>query len=332
MNDYQVELISEGSITQIPDSQKVFGALVYLFAEKYGSEKATTLTKAILNKEIHFSLSNVMPYGYLPTPQDFLIEKLYKDSKPNTETKTKEQYSLIKERNYITDESLKKAISTSFCNAEIYPYISVDVRQQLRASIDSVRYNIPELESNLYSVPTIVLSEIKKLNDGSISSSPVKKFCIYLQTDESELGKLLLEMLNQAANDKRSIILGKRASQGMNLFRINKIVKQERVIQEHGIYLNLGMLLPDNINFEASTIKLFTSERRPFEILGGWEQNLKKQFISFIAEGSMIAACSINNAGKSIESPFNKARDIVFGNAYLYPLSIAERTVSYGEN
>ncbi len=335
MKNYQVELISEGSITQIPDSQKVFGALVYLFAERYGNEEATKLTKAILNKEIHFSLSSVVPYGYLPTPQDYLIEKISRDSKPNTELmKTKEQYSFIKERSYITYDSLVKAISEPFDDAEIYPYIGVDVRQQLRASIDSVRYNIPELESNLFSVPTTVLTENKKSADGSISSNPVKRFCFYLQTDESKLGELLLEMLSQSANAKRSIVLGKRASQGMNLFQINNIndiARQERDIQEHGIYLNIGMLLPDNINFEASTLKLFTSERRPFEMQGGWEQNLKKQFISFIAEGSMIATDSVHNAGQSIKSPFN-ARDIVFGNAFLHPLSIVERTVSHGKN
>ena len=318
-----MELISEGSITQIPDSQKVFGALVYLFAERYGNAEATKLTKSILDKNIHIALSNVMPYGYFPTPQDYLIEKLSQESK--------EQYSFIKERNYITYDSLAKAISEAFCDAEIYPYISVDVRQQLRASIDSVRYNIPELESNLFSVPTTVLTETKKSANGSISSNPVKRFCFYLQTDGSELGESLLVMLNQAANAKRSIVLGKRASQGMNLFQINSIEEPKLDSQKHNLYLNLGMLLPNNINFEASTLKLFTSERRPFEMQGGWEQNLKKQFISFIAEGSTIATSNPNEAGKSIKSPFND-RDIVFGNAYLYPLSIAEGTVSHGKN
>lgn len=321
MKDYQVELLSEGTITQIPDSQKVFGALVYLFAEKYGSEEATRLTKAILNKEIYFTLSSVMPYGYLPTPQDYLIEKLTQDNRTNTDIiKTKIQYSFIKERSFITYDSLKQAISAPFCNADIYPYIRADVHQQLRASIDSVRYNIPELDSQLFSIPTTVLTEIKQSANGEISSVPVNRFCFNIQIDESKLGEYFFEMFDKAVKDKRSIILGQRASQGMNLFQINNIVRNERMVQEKGIFLNMGMLLPDNIDFEDSTLKLFTSERRPFEMQGGWDKNFEKQFISFIAEGSMIAVSSIKNAGKSIESPFNKARDIVFGNAYMYPL------------
>lgn len=329
MNDYQVDLIAEGSITQIPDSQKVFGALVYLFAEVYGNEEASKLVRAVLKKEeIHMMLSNVMPYGYLPTPQDYLLEKLYQDRDKTKEMILKEQYSNLKARSYIKLEKLRQMITEPFRSADIYPYISVEVRQQLRASIDSIRYDIPELESKLYSIPTTVLSEVEILADGKIKRQPINKFSFYLQIDDSELGEKLLSMLNQAAAKKHSMILGKRASQGMNLFQINKVVKQVQDSQKPQLYLNMGMLLPDQIDFKDSTIKLFTSERRPFVMPGGWERSFDKKFISFIAEGSMIAVENgVVNAGKSLVSPFNKGRDVVFGNAYLYPLVTSGRAV-----
>lgn len=39
MRNYKVILKLTGPITQVPDSQKLFGALMYMFAEKYGDEK-----------------------------------------------------------------------------------------------------------------------------------------------------------------------------------------------------------------------------------------------------------------------------------------------------
>ena len=67
MLQFKVELAATGPLTQIPDSQKLFGALVYLFAERYGEAQATALTKAVLDKRVHLALSDVMPSGYLPT-------------------------------------------------------------------------------------------------------------------------------------------------------------------------------------------------------------------------------------------------------------------------
>ena len=46
MRDYKIGLELTGAMTQVPDSQKLFGALVYLFAERYGDGSAAKLTKA----------------------------------------------------------------------------------------------------------------------------------------------------------------------------------------------------------------------------------------------------------------------------------------------
>jgi hypothetical protein len=94
--------------------------------------------------------------------------------------------------------------------------------------------------------------------------------------------------------------------------------------------LNTGMLLPNEIDFDNSTLKLFTSERRPFEKPGGWNQYDKKYYISFIHEGSVIFLPDgitqehVRRAGKSTESKFRPGRDIVFGNAFLYPITFGK--------
>lgn len=80
MRDYKIGLELTGAMTQVPDSQKLFGALVYLFAERYGDESAAKLTKAVKDKDVYLALSNVMPEGYLPTPQDYLIDHISQKS------------------------------------------------------------------------------------------------------------------------------------------------------------------------------------------------------------------------------------------------------------
>ena len=139
--------------------------------------------------------------------------------------------------------------------------------------------------------------------------------------------------MEEANKRQRKIVLGARGSQGLNTYHIVKVethVEEESRVTT-GMYLNLGMLIPKQINFELSSIKLFTSERRPFNPTGGWDKDsMVGQFISYIEQGSIVyTQQGLKNAGKSIESPFNETKDIVFGNALLYFLS--ERVIEVGE-
>jgi CRISPR type III-A-associated RAMP protein Csm4 len=318
MSDYKIELRSRGALTQLPDSQKLFGALLYMFSDMYGNENATALTKALLDKKIHLALSNVVPSGYLPVPQDYLMDLI---SSNDGEEQWKEKRTAIKERSYLKPEKLKQILKAPLDCETIFPYIKLANQQQLRASIESTRYDIPELDSNLYSVPTITLQEISLDGSKSEQQRPVNNFCFYLQVEENDIDSKLVNMLKGATEEKHLVILGKRGSQGLNIFELVNIIKQDIQPVSTEKFLNLGMLLPDEINFASSTLRLFTSERRPFEMAGGWDKNFTKKYISFVAEGSIISVnAGVFEAGKSISSPFNSRRDIVFGNAFLYPL------------
>lgn len=324
MNDYTIHLKSIGSMTQVPDSQKLFGALIYKFVETYGDKLTTLFTNAIKDKEIHLALSNVLPKGYLPTPQDFLIDNYSSKSEKDD---AKQVRKAIKTRCYIKEDAIHNILNPSCFNFEEYSYVKEQNLQQLRASIDSIRYQISGLDSNLYSVPTIVLTEVIMPNEKIEyhEMKEVKDFCFYLQIDDSELCRNFYNMLASSINE--TLVLGKRASQGLNLFEIKKVENNnvKQTDSTPSTFLNTGMLLPekDTIDFDESSLKLFTSERRPFEIVGGWGKQ-PKYFISFLAEGSIIKTSkSIKAIGKSVNPPYRK-RDIVFGNAYLYPLHIKE--------
>lgn len=326
MRNYKVILKLNGSITQVPDSQKLFGALMYMFAERYGDERAADLVSAVMNKEIHLALSNIMPEGYLPAPKDYLMEHISKKNNPDEDLKKK--HSAIKIRNYIKSRELEHVLAEPESSEYLFPYVTQLDMQQLRASIDSVCYDIPELDTRLYSVPVVVLSEVSQDKKGGEHYRPVDTYCYFLQVDDSRLCSDFLEMTEDAAADQKLIILGKRASQGLNLFQFIEIKEQKGLESEAAFYLNTGMLLPGSIDFKNSSIKLFTSERRPFEMTGGWRKDAPKYYISFIEQGSVIVLHEgVRHAGKSIASPFRQNRDIVFGNAFLYPIYLSERQV-----
>ena len=176
------------------------------------------------------------------------------------------------------------------------------------------------MEAKLFTVPVSVLQEIKEKEEKGVS---ISEFCFYLQTDDEWALSCILDIAERFIRSEIPLILGKRSSQGLNKYYISCSEKITLPELDSNQYLNLGMLLPNKIDYEASVLKLFTSERRPFSMPGGWNQTFQKKFISFIDCGSVIALRNgIKYAGKSVESPFNQNRDIVFGNAFLYPVSL----------
>ncbi len=112
--------------------------------------------------------------------------------------------------------------------------------QQLRASIDSVCYDIPELDTRLYSVPTVVLSEVSQDKKGREHYRPVDTYCYFLQVDDSSLCSDFLGMTEDAAADQKMIILGKRASQGLNLFSVYGNNRTEKFRGRSGILPEYG--------------------------------------------------------------------------------------------
>ena len=322
MRTYQIHLSSDSVLTQIPDSQKLFGALMYLYSDTFGQEHATSFAQALLHNQITYMLSSVMPKGYLPVPQDYLIDNL--SDKTNDEWSDKEKRKRIKARNYLKYSDLEQILKDPEKAVNVFPYVKLNSYQNLRASIESTRYDIPGLESNLYSVPTAVPLEITK--EKNLEKSLIRDFCFYLMIDDSGIVEEFFKVVALAVEKKRTLVLGKRSSQGMNLFKLMDCQVNSHLNDSHSnCFLNTGMLLPNEIDYQKSTIKLFTSERRPFEIVGGWSDRVQGQFISFIAEGSLISSSNgIRTIGKSIASPFDREA-IIFGNAFQYPLPNQER-------
>lgn len=318
MKTYQIKLTLTGTLTQLSDSQRLFGVLMWMFSEAYGKEETTEFVQAVLKEEVPVFLSNLIPYGYFPVPVEYLQSKF-----TTSLSDDKEKRSLLKERNYVNPKDLDYLLKHPNQVKNVTSYIKLAQRQYSRISLESQKHRIAGIENKLYSIPSVELILVEKERDEEVKSRVViREFSFYLQTDESERAEKLVSMLRRAVREKCVQGLGQRASQGMNLYRFEEFLEESKAIESPAKnYLNLGMLLPEGIDFQNSFIKLFSSERRPYHAVGGWSEKFTGQFISFIAERSVLALkTGIRNSGKSIRSPYdNKA--IVFGNSFLYPLN-----------
>lgn len=297
---YKINLKLQGGITQLPDSQRIFGFLISKYAEKTSASNATELVRKVKEKESQFQLSNMMPSGYLPTP---IEEILALDSE-------KKVYKVIKERTFLKEEMIESILSDVSVANRAFPFVKIKELYQPHTAISSGYHQLVDMQNEVYAVPEIDVVEVSGKNE---SEKIMRDFQIYLSVEDEGILKLLKEMQMR----KSVLYLGKRASLGYNNFVIESLEKC--VVQQNGNkYLNLGMLLPDKINYEESALKLFTSERRPYESKFG-QGKIEGRIISFIDAGSYIFTTdNSNQAGKSIESPFDKERAIIFGNSFLY--------------
>ena len=332
MNDiltYDIKMKLSGRITQLPDSQKIFGALIYAYAEATSAKAATQLVAKIKDGSFYFSLSNMLPMGYLPVPQSELIDRM-DDHKEDS----KKVYTALKKRQYLPIEKIMDWLDNPNKPDCPTPYIYSKLSQQTHNAIDSVRYDIPGMDPNLYSVPeTTIIKADDHDESGVVAEEEYNQFNFYLAVEDCIEGKVLIDTLRKEQERQSLFIRGAKSSYGFNIFVIENIASAGINYQKDDtLYLNLGMLLPKEIDFEKSTLKLFTSERRPYDKVGGWEDmDCTKQFISFIEAGSIICSTNgFNQVGQSIASPFDD-RAIVFGNAFLYPFPVNQGGVQLGK-
>lgn len=310
---YKVDLERKGRITQLPDSQKIFGTLIYQYLNRNSNVKVDVLIEKV--KENYLAISNLMPEGFISTPKEFLMEKISEKEKGNN---LKEFYKEIKKRDYISRNELFYLIKRRRKIKDV-PYISVEKIQQLHICIDELIYGIPGMESSLYSVPEVL---VKKYSRSESEGKEVFRFSFYIAFDNKELEKEIVNLLKMLKEEEDILCMGARGSQGLNLYQIISCKKYNLYDSRHTTtYLNLGMLLPNKIDYKDSYLTSFMSERRPYDGIGLGKME-ERYFITFLNAGSVIEmddGVSIKEAGQLIPSKFDE-KSVVFGNSFLYPL------------
>lgn len=310
MNIYKLTLKKKYDITQVPDSQKLFGALMHHFSDLVEKERCNQFVQEVKGGSIEFLLSNVMPKDCYPVPLEYIMNKKnynkddYKALKGYKYAKKDVINQLLQEK-----DNIKELVKKKMEEGKIYTY-QEEYQQRLHIADD---YGTKYLKNIPFSIQKIQL--IPYINEFY--------FFIAFKGD-GEIVREFEMMLHKMTEDRELLVLGSRASQGLNLFQLETIEKGNfnYKCQKNckKVYLNMGMLLPNCINFKTSVLRLFTSERRPYKMNGLYEkEKLKGNYISFIDSGSIIETEEeLNNISKC-ESSINEG-EIIFGKSFLYPL------------
>ena len=318
MKVFSVELKLLGEMSQLPDSQKVFGALMYfLLHNGCESKYVNELVRSVRNREIYFALSNVMPKGYLPTPKLFIEHRAVGEAIFND----KSVYFALKKRDFATQARIKcyqNNLKDTLLSDKNDIYISLEINQQIHINTEGIDQISSDPKNLIFSIQRTICKY-------SGSGSGVKDYQFYIRCEDNcKIITLLQDNLNYI------FTLGKRSSQGYNLFELVKVELDDEIEKTYAngknTYLNLGMLLPDKINFinKNSFLELFSSERRTFSSDKWDDSSNRGHFISFIAPGSMIVTDYVEEAGKCVSSPNERGKngEIVFGNAFLLPWEV----------
>ena len=279
---YKVQLSSLGRIIQLPDSQKIYGAILHYLNDKgdlSGIEK-------ILDSKLY--ISNVFPMEVLPNiyiwGEEYtssIDDKMYEFSNKD--------YKDYKSKKYITLGSKKIEVEETFRDMN----------------------NTEEIVKGSGGVFSQNIINYKKEEDGK--KEIINDFEFYFRCDSQDLSNTISTIIKEM----KVLKLGKRSTRGMNLYEVIEIERLD--IQDSSeCYLNLGMLGMNNLEFidmKKSKLKIYTSKRK------GYVEWKKELIVQYIGEGSVICLKdnNINNLKSNIQIDGEEGRRLYTG-GFLLPL------------
>ena len=220
---YKVQLSSLGRIIQLPDSQKIYGAILHYLNDK----SDLSVIEKILDSKLY--ISNVFPMEVLPNiyiwGEEYtssIDDKMYEFSNKD--------YKDYKSKKYITLGSKKIEVEETFRDMN----------------------NTEEIVKGSGGVFSQNIINYKKEEDGK--KEIINDFEFYFRCDSQDLSNTISTIIKEM----KVLKLGKRSTRGMNLYEVIEIERLD--IQDSSeCYLNLGMLGMNNLEFidmEKSKLKI----------------------------------------------------------------------------
>lgn len=195
MISYEVKLRSDGQITSLPDSHKIFGFLMNYSQKYFSTEIISKFTKDILEHKKKCMISNLIPTGYYPTPKEYIMEKLKENLKINSKKEVEieniknkliENLKSIKEKiENSKNENEKKGFKTEFRKQEEILKENLSYLQQL--SHKNIYETIKKMDFINKNSLLNLLNEKKE-----ITTEKLKKLD-YLTQEKSFVKKIRLE-------------------------------------------------------------------------------------------------------------------------------------------
>lgn len=223
---YQVKIEALGDIIKLPDSQTLFGALIWSLSNKKQNSMISELFKE--KSQYMLEVSNVFPSGYIPNGYTWGNEMFNCQIGKHT--------FLIKNSDYKNDYKSKKWLNQVGKFEQIIEEPTYRDRNEFKETYT-------RQEGGIFS------QNITRYN--------TTEFWFFIRTN-MEIDKLVKK--------DEVLRLGARSGQGLNLYNVLEIESlEEPACKEEQNYINLGMLGYNNlasINMYHSAIKTYRSERK----------------------------------------------------------------------
>lgn len=262
----KVTLESLGTITRLPDSQTIFGALIWNFVQK----EQLQIVEDIFNLPVEIKVSNMMPKDFMPNMYSWHKEETFQLSyylKRNSEKVTTFIFDNDAYKNSKRTYKDRKWVACNECS---------DIELQEVTSFRTMN-NVQQVQDRSGGVFSQNYTEFFRVENDSKKKN--SSFVFYLELQE-EYADVIENMLKNQV-----LRLGKRSSRGMNIFEVESV--EQIIVMKQGTnqLFNIGMLGLNNIehiNVEKSKLKHYISERC------GYNDWTSRHVIKYIDMGSLI--------------------------------------------
>lgn len=256
MQVYKVNLKSLGKITKLPDSQQIFGALIYRLVD-LGKDDAyiAEIFAQIQIKQV----SNLIPEGYIPNIY------AWDDSVYSTQI-GEVQY-------HLQNDGYKSNTGKGYKDNQYQTAIGNNKQLRIQSTFKDMN-NTSQIEDGNGGV--FSQNYLKVLEDNEIK----RDYFFLIECTE----KLYQDLFEVADSEVVVFRLGARASRGMNMYEVERC-SEVTLLSGSTTYMNIGMLGLNNtkcFDIEKSHLRTYHSKRK------GYIDYKSEANITYIAEGSVI--------------------------------------------
>lgn len=290
MNLYKLSFSASGSLSQIPDSQKIFGALCTIIKSTKGEEQLKEYFQSLENEPILIH-SSMMIEGTMPMIKENLfdikeVNQTIRTHSPEKQLEVLSQFKTFKRIHYVSEKVFQTYIlngDTTTLKADLLAGGKLIIKDNCLCFTDE-NETLSSASLSFYRVRMDVMNEDsdegRLFRDSVVYYPETTRFKIYVKTtlDKETISELFSYLDYFSAGNKGSI--------GRNLFKLERVEE----LNLHGTSkqkMILSRYIPkaDEFSAEGSSYELLTANHIANPDNRG---SIYTRKISYLSEGSYL--------------------------------------------
>jgi len=275
MKLYSFQFKPLSKITEIPNSQSIFGMICYAYLEKYGEKDLESMLERFYNGNPDFLNSSFFFHDLLPTPQDITPDHQHELSKEQLIV-----LKQIKKIKYLSKEIFKDYLNNyqefvNNYNENIFNnnYVIINNQYVVKNNEQTI-FNNYEIKEDMQIRNHI--NEKQLFYNNIIYCSEQVIFDLYVKTNEEKIVDLI--------KDLKYVSIGSGKSIGYNLYSVvSHSIEEFNNNRDNKILLSLSTIT-EGINYDKSYYKLQTLNNK----FNNVKTTQYKNCITVLLEGSSI--------------------------------------------